>query len=479
MTTPRSGRLAALATLATLAERLAVSLSAVLPASMAARLALGYGAIAAVALVTVASMIYFGTIRVIEQATDVRIEAVAARLNGALAQGGAAQLGIELQAELHDRADTDTEVLMLVGADGVVRAGNLSAWPAALPADGQLHDAWLRRAGRPARTRLLVTHLPDGATLLVGRDMSELQALQAVMQRALLTGLLVAAVLVLGGAYWLRRAIGRRIGQVRLITHRVGEGDLAQRLPDLGEDEFSLLNRDINRMLTQIESLMEGVQHVSNAIAHDLRTPLSRVRNRLYTALRSADAEQLREVAQASIDDVDSLIGLFEKLLRIASAESGMRPVFSASVELPRLVASMVDLYEAAAEDAGLSVHAVAAGRSATVTGDPDLIASALAGLLDNAIKYAGAGARIDVSAVSEVESVCLTVSDNGVGVAEAELSQLTRRFYRVDQARHLPGNGIGLSNVKAIMALHGGTLELRNINPGLQVRLLFPPSSA
>ena len=465
MTAPRGGRLA-------------VSLSAVLPASMAARLALGYGAIAAVALVTVASMIYFGTIRVIEQATDVRIEAVAARLNGALAQGGATQLGIELQAELHDRADTDTEVLMLVGADGVVRAGNLSSWPAALAADGQLHDAWLRRAGRLARTRLLVTRLPDGATLLVGRDMSELQALQAVMQGALLTGLLVAAVLVLGGAYWLRRAIGRRIGQVRLITHRVGEGDLAQRLPDLGEDEFSLLNRDINRMLTQIESLMEGVQHVSNAIAHDLRTPLSRVRNRLYTALRSADAEQLREVAQASIDDVDSLIGLFEKLLRIASAESGMRPVFSASVELPKLVASMVDLYEAAAEDAGLSVHVVAAGRPATVTGDPDLIASALAGLLDNAIKYAGAGARIEVSAVAEGESVCLTVSDNGVGVAEAELSQLTRRFYRVDQARHLPGNGIGLSNVKAIMALHGGTLELHNLNPGLQVRLLFPPSS-
>jgi signal transduction histidine kinase len=446
-----------------------------LAASMAARLVLGYGAIAAVALITVASMIYFGTIRVLEQTTDARIETVAARLTEALALGGAARLRADIYTELHDRADTDTEVIMLVNRSGVAEAGNLSALPAGLADDSKLHDAWMRRAGHLARTRVLVSRLPDGAILLVGRDMSELQALQEVMQRALLTGLLIAAVLVLGGAYWLRRAINRRIAQVRLVTHQVGAGDLAQRLPDLGEDEFSLLSRDINRMLAQIESLMDGVQHVSNAIAHDLRTPLSRVRNRLYIAVRSGDAAQLREVAQHSIDDVDSLIGLFEKLLRIASAESGMRPAFTAQVALGRLVESMVDLYEASAEEAGQQLQGTENAQALQVCGDADLIASAVAGLLDNAIKYAGQGARIDLGVALDAASVSITVSDNGIGVPQAELGLLGRRFYRVDQARHLPGNGIGLSNVKAIMALHGGTLELHDAGPGLLARMRFP----
>ncbi len=449
-------------------------LSARLRSSIAARLALAYGAIAAVAVAAAALVFYFGTIGVLERLTDAKINAVAARLAASLADGGSARLLAQIRTELNDKDDSDSELFMLISPQGQVQVANLSAWPAAVPLTGKLNYAYVRRERSRVRTRVMGSVLADGSRLLVGRDLSELDALQGVIRRAVLTGLLVSIVLVSAGAVLLRRAIDRRVGEVRLITRRVGAGDLAQRIPDDGEDEFSLLSRDINRMLAQIESLMDGVQHVSNAIAHDLRTPLSRVRNRLYIAVRSCDAASLREVAQQSIEDVDSLIGLFEKLLRIASVESGVRPAFDAQVDLQRVALGMLDLYEAALEEAGLSLVSQASAVP-PITGDPDLIASALASLLDNAIKYAGAGAVVAVSTGADERGVSLEVRDSGGGVPEEELAQLARRFYRVDRARHLPGNGIGLSNVKAIVALHGGTLEVRNGHPGLVVRIVFP----
>jgi signal transduction histidine kinase len=233
-----------------------------------------------------------------------------------------------------------------------------------------------------------------------------------------------------------------------------------------------LLSRDINRMLDRIEHLMEGVRHVSNAIAHDLRTPLARIRNKLDGALRQQQGVAgYASAAQGAIDDIDDLTRVFDKLLQIAAAESGMRPENFDDIDLHQIGADIVEMYEATADEQGVLLVQMY-GEAVPARGDRNLLGSALASLVDNAIKYAGQGATVEVSAGSDEQGSWLAVRDNGPGVPAEELPKLTQRFYRLDKSRHLPGNGLGLSIVAAIAALHGGSLEIEDAAPGLRLRL-------
>jgi len=232
-----------------------------------------------------------------------------------------------------------------------------------------------------------------------------------------------------------------------------------------------LLSRDINRMLDRIEHLMEGVRHVSNAIAHDLRTPLARIRNKLDGALRQQQGVAgFESAAQAAIDDIDDLTRVFDKLLQIAAAESGMRPENFDDIDLHQIAADIVEMYEATADEQDVLLVQMY-GEGVPARGDRNLLGSALASLVDNAIKYAGPGATVEVSAGSDEQGSWLAVRDNGPGVPAEELPKLTQRFYRLDKSRHLPGNGLGLSIVAAIAALHGGSLEIEDAAPGLRLR--------
>lgn len=224
-------------------------------------------------------------------------------------------------------------------------------------------------------------------------------------------------------------------------------------------------------MLDRIEHLMEGVRHVSNAIAHDLRTPLGRIRNKLDGALRQQQGVAGYEsAAQAAIDDIDDLTRVFDKLLQIAAAESGMRPENFDDIDLQQIGADIVEMYEATADEQGVLLVQMY-GEGVPARGDRNLLGSALASLVDNAIKYAGRGATVEVSAGSDEHGSWLAVRDNGPGVPAEELPKLTQRFYRLDKSRHLPGNGLGLSIVAAIAALHGGSLEIEDAAPGLRLR--------
>jgi signal transduction histidine kinase len=441
--------------------------------SIASRLALMYGGIAVISIGAAALAFYFGTVGVFERETDAKIQSISARLKEAYDEGGMASLRAGITQQLNDNTDTDTELFLLQFADGRKQQGNLSRLPAAIR-DGVLGHGWLSRDRETIRARYIIQHLPDGSLLLVGRDLREIDALQEVVKRAAFIGLLAALVFVSAGTWFLRRAIDHRVCAVRRIARQVSEGDLAQRVPESGEDEFSLLSRDINRMLSQIELLMDGVRNVSNAIAHDLRTPLSRVRNRLAASLPPGAEGALAGAARKSIEDIDQLSVLFEKLLRIAAAEAGLRPDYEDRVNLSQIVAGLVELYEAAAEERSIRLESQVQ-EVLELQGDRDLIAAALGGLLDNALKYAGAGSIVTVSCKTVGESAELIVQDTGPGVPEHVLPLLTERFFRLDRSRHLPGNGIGLSNVRAIMKLHGGILTIRNLSPGLEVRLLFP----
>ena len=440
--------------------------------SIAARLALGYGVLVVVSISIVCAVFYFGTIGVLDRSVDRKLALLSERLAALYQQGGSSRTTAEIAHLLTDRTDSDTEIFLLVDADGRRVAGNLSSWPDASSPVGQLLHRDVTREGRRVPARMLIRDLEGGARLFVGRDMEEGKSIRTLVLRSLAYGAGVAIVLVVAGAWLFRRQLEARIGQIRRTAGEIEAGDLSRRIPVSSEDEFGLLSRDINRMLDRIEHLMEGVRHVSNAIAHDLRTPLGRIRNKLDGALRQQQTVAAYEgAAQAAIDDIDDLTRVFDKLLQIAAAESGMRPENFSDIDLQRIGADIVEMYEATADEQGVLLVQMY-GDGVPARGDRNLLGSALASLVDNAIKYAGRGATVEVSAGSDADGSWLAVRDNGPGVPPEELPKLTQRFYRLDKSRHLPGNGLGLSIVAAIAALHGGSLEIEDAAPGLRLRL-------
>lgn len=445
--------------------------------SIAARLAVGYGLLMALSMAALSAIVYFGTVGVFERSIDNKIAASQARIRAAWRAEGRPAAMREIETQLHDRDDTDTEMLGLFDGAGRLVAGNLGRWRGALPAPGRLASSRMQRAGAPVpvSVRLLAVRLDDGSRLVVGRDLEELDSVRAVVLRALLAGAAVSVLLAFFGAQLFRSILEARIGHIRRTSARIAGGELSSRIEVQGRDEFARLGADINRMLDRIEALMEGVRHVSNSIAHDLRTPLGRVRGRLERALEaSGDPQVLALDARLAIEGIDGVISLFDKLLQIAALEAGVRTGSFEQLDLAALAADMAELYEAAADEQGVALHCLAAG-PVPVRGDRHLLASALAGLIDNAIKYARAGGRVDIRAETGEAGVSLAVRDYGPGVPAAEMDKLGRRFYRVDQSRHLPGNGLGLAIVGAIAQLHGGALALRHAAPGFEARIVIP----
>jgi signal transduction histidine kinase len=450
--------------------------------SIAARLAVGYGVLVAAAMAALSAIVYIGTIGVFERSIDNKILAVCTRLAGASLDDGRAALVREIDAQLHDSVDSDTEMVGLVDADGRPLAGNLGRWDGVPPlgdaaADG-LTVARAARGGMPVSVRLVTKRLEDGSRLVVGRDLVELDAIRGVVERALLLSAAVSILLAFCGALLFRARLEARIGAIRRITARIAAGELSSRIGVQGEDEFAHMGRDINRMLDRIEALMDGVRHVSNSIAHDLRTPLGRVRNRLDRALQaSVDPDALVADARVAIEDIDGVISLFDKLLQIAALEAGVRAGSFERIDLAAIARDMAELYEVAAEeqDVALRYSGPPEQPEAWMMGDRDLLANALASLIDNAIKYGRSGGLVDVRVAVLDGATVLAVRDHGPGVAAQDMDKLTRRFYRVDQSRNLPGNGLGLATVTAIVQLHGGTLGLRAAAPGFEASMRFP----
>jgi signal transduction histidine kinase len=445
-----------------------------LTGSVAARLALGNGLLLILVIGLISGVFYFGTVGVLARSMDGKIIAISNRLTDEYARRPVAELVQEINHELADGIDSDTEIFLVTAADGHRLAGNLSTWPTGVPL-GQLLDGEVIRDERPVSARLLVQRLSDGGLVYVGRDLNEQRAIRQLVLRALEGVMAVSLVLVALGALLLRHQIERRIGGIRHTAREIESGNLQQRIAVSGDDEFARLGVDINRMLDRIEQLMNGVRHVSNTIAHDLRTPMGRVRARLDEVLRrEAGLPALTEAARGAIEGIDDLIVMLNKLLRIAEAESGVRTDTFERVNLNSIVHDMAELYDAAAEQAGVRL-VVLSHEAVWGHGDHDLLANAVASLIDNALKYAGRGAVVELAAGADAQRAFITVRDNGPGVPESELPRLTERFYRVDRSRSQPGNGLGLSIVAATATLHGGSFELRNAEPGLRATLRLP----
>jgi len=349
-------------------------------------------------------------------------------------------------------------------------AGNLSEWPAEIPAAAGTYDVTMALGGQPVDVRVVRTTLPGGYSLLVGRDQARFAPLEQRFWYGLAAAVAVLSVVGMFGGILIRHAVLLRMDSISRTVSGIIQGDLSRRLPaNTGQDEFNTLSRTINRMLDQIEQLVHGVHNVSNAIAHDLRTPLAELRSRLeeLSVTRPPPEESFAEI-DGAVADVDRVIGIFNALLRLAEIDTGARRSGFVEVDADELAAKAVEFYLPAAEQKGISLS-FRGEAGAMIAGDPVLLAQAIANLIDNALKFTPEAGHIAVETHRRPDgTIAVTVADSGPGIPNAEKPKVTERFYRVDAGRGLPGVGLGLSLVGAVAKLHGGALDLTDNHPGL-----------
>jgi signal transduction histidine kinase len=359
----------------------------------------------------------------------------------------------------------------LFGADGHRIAGNLTSLPHGLKMDAPVQSAAAIRIDQKGpeemRIRAIARKLPNGNVLVIGRNIDELKMLAEVIARALLLGLPVALGLGLVIGMVLSVRAQKRVAEFNTLVHRIVAGDLRQRLPTLGLDyPFDKLAETANRMLDEIETLVQEMAGVGNEIAHDLRTPLTRVRLALERGRANASTlEELQAVTDRAIGGVDQSLTIITKLLRIAAVEYDSRLSGFDNVALADIVREVGDLYEPIAEDKHVTLSVVAAD-DGTARGDRDLLLEAVANLVDNALKFTPAGGHVKLALVRGNNANIIRVSDSGPGIRESEQEAVTRRFYRSDKSRTTFGSGLGLSLVSAIVKLHGFRLTM-STGPG------------
>lgn len=382
---------------------------------------------------------------------------------------------------------------LLMSSGGQPIAGNIdSLAPGVMGSDGWSEVAYRRLDEQDSanhRALVRVAQIGGGFRLLVGRDLEERRHIFRIVASAAQWSLLVVVVLGIGGGVFVGRRVLRRIDAMTGATQRIMAGDLSERLPvGRSGDELDRLAQNLNGMLERIEMLMAGLKEVSDNIAHDLKTPLTRLRNRAEEALAGARSEDdYREALERTIEESDGLIRTFNALLMIARAESGQARDGWAAFDVAQVAQDIHELYEPLAEDNGLKLEIRAA--AANVHGNRELISQALANLVENAIKYgrpvppadgpaAAAAASVLIEARRDGDDVALSVSDRGPGIPEAERARALERFVRLDASRSQPGSGLGLSLASAVATLHGGVLRLEDNRPGLRAVLVLPAVS-
>ena len=374
---------------------------------------------------------------------------------------------------------------------GEALAGNVTALaPGILDNPGWTETVYRRldeteTAEHPDHTALVqVFQLPGGFRLLVGRDLDERERLYHIVLSAGRWSVALVIVLGLVGGLFVTRRVLRRVDAMTETTRTIMAGDLGGRLPVAGTgDELDRLAENLNVMLERIEALMHGLKEVSDNIAHDLKTPLTRLRNRCEEALRTAKSEgEYRAALEGTIEDSEGLIRTFNALLMIARAESGQARDDMSEFDAAEIAHDIGELYEPLAEQKGIALK-VEADAPAKVKGNRELVSQALANLVDNAIKYAephdlvanGATPEIVVRALNEGDRILLTVADSGPGIPEADRARVVERFVRLEQSRSQPGSGLGLSLASAVARLHGGELTLADNQPGLKSVIALP----
>ena len=439
------------------------------------RLAALYVAIFAVSSCVLGGAVFLAARSALEEQMTARIEAEAAFLREDYRTGGLTHLLAIVRAR--GRGITALDYL-LQDAAGAHLAGEV-------PGVAGLRPGWTvfqvpearEDGGRPERVRALVSDLGDGLLLAVGDDLGRVTEVEEAVATAFLWTVGLAALLGIGGGMVLSRAFLARVDAISRTAEAIIGGDLARRIPVRGTgDDLDRLAGTLNRMLDRIAALIDSLHQVSSDVAHDLRTPLSRLYQRLEDARTHARSAAEYELAvDAAMRDAEGLLDTFAALLRIAQVEGASPRAGFGQVDLSAVAEAVADAYRLDAEDAGHVLTAdVAPG--ITVHGDQDLLTQAAANLVENALRHTPPGTRITLRlSASRHAGVCLSVEDDGPGVGGEDLPRLVHRFYRGERSRTTPGNGLGLSLVAAVADLHGATLRLGNAGPGLWVSMMFP----
>ncbi|WP_323989121.1 HAMP domain-containing sensor histidine kinase [Nguyenibacter sp. L1] len=458
-----------------------------LPRSASLRFSLGYGVLFALSSILFMSFIWWGTIGFLERQVETAINADARALSQRWAEGGLPTLALTIDDRLEQNLDDDA-IYLMVGPTGNRLAGNLSEWPAQVVRTDQWYSLKVTRAGMRDTAEVRAFALPGGFRLLVGRDVRARAVLRRLLTDSLLWAWMMVTLLAISGAVLVHGMFRRMIKSIAQTSSAIARGDLSRRMPLVGNgDELDQVAEAINEMLDRIVRLMDGVRQVSNAIAHDLRTPITRARTQLEdAALHAGSAAELRLAIERAVGNLDNVTAVFEALLRIAQIEAGSRRSAFAPFDLVPLLTDISDLYEAVAEEKQIRL-ALRLPSCLPFYGDKALMQQAVANLLDNAIKFSPAGGTVTLAAATGpalpgltmlapgASAVSIAVTDEGIGMDEADLARASERFFRAEAARHTPGAGLGLSLVQAIVQLHGGVLRLRAQQPGLSVRMILP----
>ena len=449
------------------------------------RLALFYLGVFIISSVALAVFVSWSSSLMIERQVQDAVDLEAGGLSVRYRDRGISGLA-DLIAERMRQDNGRQSVYLLLGPDGGRLQGNLTAWPAE-----QIEpDGWVRFTGQrsdgqlPAEAVARAYSLPEGYDVLVGRVLTDATQLNQAIRRALGWGLGLTIVLGGLGALITARHLVRRVDAMSRTAHSIIRGELKSRMILSGSgDEFDRLALSFNAMMDEIEHLVESIRSVSDNIAHDLRTPLNRLRSRIDVALLShSSVEDYKELLAATLQDADHLLGTFNALLAISRAESGERLHHFTALDPALLLADVAELYEPLCEERGLDFQAeLTPGLQAN--GNREFIAQALANVLDNAVKYTPAGGavmlRVRRRSSGETE---FSVTDTGPGVADQDRQRVVQRFVRLENSRNQPGAGLGLSLVAAVAEAHGGRLELDEgpgkvgtLGPGLRVAVILP----
>jgi signal transduction histidine kinase len=442
------------------------------------RLALSYLGIFTVSAIALLALVSWSTSVFIDWQVQETVEAEATGLSEQYRargiQGLADVIGSRASQDIERRA-----VYLLLAPDGTRIAGNLYGWPDEPDDD----TGWVRFIIERVDSENFATQvlartylLPQDHKLLVGRSLHDASRVKSAINRALGWGLALTVLLGIVGGYFTSRHMVTRVEAMSRTARRIFGGDMKSRMKLSGTaDEFDRLATSFNEMMDEIERLMESIRTVTDNVAHDLRTPLNRLRSRIDVALLGdADADDLRRVLEETVMEADNLLATFNALLTIGNAEAGERVNSFEPLDLAQLAADVVELYEPLAEEKGVAMTWRPAP-AVPLSGDRHLLFQALANLVDNAIKYTPSGGCVSVTVTGDKSAGEIVVADSGPGIPAEARDLVLDRFVRLDHTRTTPGNGLGLSLVKAVARLHGATLSLGDNAPGLLVRLRFP----
>ena len=443
------------------------------------RLVLLYMGLVGSSVLVLLGFIYWNTAGYMDRQTDVTIQADIKGLADQYRLRGLTGLTAVIARRVA-RDPGGANIYLLADDDYTPIVGNLSGWPDAVPDKDGWFSFRLREWGpekaEEHQARARGFSLRGGLHLLVGRDVRDLEAIRRLILEALAWGLAITFALALGGGLMMTWSVVRRLEAINETSREIMEGDLSRRIDTDGSgDDFDQLAGNLNLMLERIAGLMESVRQVSDNIAHDLRTPLTRLRAQLELAKTQFERpEAARLAVQRAIEDANELLATFNALLRIARIESGGQRAGFTEVDISTLVRDVAEFYEPLVADKGqqLTVDVVDGMR---VNGDRDLLFQAIANLVDNAIKYTPRSGRVTLGGRKLADKLEVSVTDTGPGIPAGLRNKVFERFFRLDSSRSTPGSGLGLSLVQAVAQLHGLPMGLEDNRPGLCVRLWFP----